>query len=76
MAAVCHACSHTGGEICTATFFCWGCGRDREVCSHLPGGLEAFTPMIRAGGGECVMCQEKGMMSEAWIDKWHKKKAG
>ena len=76
MSAACHACSRAGEEICTATFYCRICDHDREVCTHLPGGLEAFDAAVRLGGAECVMCQEKRTMSEGWINQFHKKKAG
>lgn len=72
----CRACARAGEEICDETFICPTCWQERRVCSHLPGGLDAFTDEVREQGAECVMCQEKGTMDEAWIDKWHKKKGG
>lgn len=74
MSACCHACSRAGTDICTAEFVCTTCYRGREVCSHLPGGLQAYTREVRLNGAECVMCQEKRIMDEAWVNEWHRKK--
>lgn len=76
MSDPCRGCSRAGETICSATFRCQACGKDRNVCAYLPGGLEAFTESVTLNGSECVICLEKRTMGEAWVNKWHRKMGG
>jgi len=62
----CTACDEHTKKIgcrCRKTFTCVICGRRRNRCCYLPGGLDAKTR-------ECIDCHHVRVFGAAWVAKW------